>query len=658
MPKTQKDIEKYLINLYDSIIKNGKTHDEALENISIICKELTNHEIYSPLETVMRASSSDYNHFINEEIESQNFKDYHIQQTSLDLSIYKNALLKVLDCWQKKAEKSILPTNQSAKDIITQFSNLILEKDSEKIVFEPAIGTATLLLNINYNQLIGFDVNKRLVQFANNLLELNKIENKYITANNSLNKPLTIQDLTQIDVKFSAKNSSQGKADNIDYENIWNNKGLFIFDPPIGTKMSKSSLLKTKTAEILENSTEDDVLSEVNFLLNFLVYAKNDSYCLCKMPNSFLTSRQRDLDVLRKYLINNSLIAVIRDYDNFVILLLKQTKNIASTPFYTINYDSSLSEEIIRKIISQEDFSNISNPNINITTRKTIINETAGNVITLPHIQLDLEKYEKPVYYFNQIVNRETEIKSQLINIGNKLIENGLISLSEEKDKELKELLSDYYSINPIIEQPHNETQEEDHIGDSQNISDNKYWFDNDTGISENLKTSFQKIVPQYINNQNNVCNLYSDSIEIKEYFNYLSILYQNKYLKNENGKLILSLNKEEKFQNINNYEEEIMPKNYSSNNLGYNINTSLKLISEKQKTFYINLCKYWFNYQFNTNKDLFEEYSYAYITRTLKMFETLGLVVCINKEQSVTNYYDKFRPYHPLVDEFEFEVI
>lgn len=649
MPKTQKDIEKYLIDLYDSIIKNGKTHDEALENVSIICKKLT---------TVLQTSASDYNHFINEEIKSQNFKDHHVQQTSLDLSIYKDALIKVLERWQKKAEKSILPTNQSAKEIITKFSNVILENDSEKFVFEPAIGTATLLLNINYNQLIGFDVNSRLVQFANNLLELNNIKNKYITTNNSLNKSLTIQDLTQIDVKFSARNSSQEKANNIDDENIWNNKGLFIFDPPIGNKMSKSSLLKAKTAEILENSTEDDVLTEVNFLLHFLAYAKNDSYCLCKMPISFLTSRQRDLDSLRKYLIKNNLIAAIRDYDNFIILFLKQTKNLLSTPFYTINYDSNLSEEIIRKIILQEDFRNPANSNINITTRETIINETAGNIINLPSLLLNLKKYEKPVYYFNQIVNRETEIKSKLITIGNKLIENDLISLSEEKDKELKELLSNYYSINPIIEQNQDNTQEQIPAEESQNISNNKYWFDDDKEISKDLKTSFQKIVPEYINKKNEIYNLDPYSIEIKEYFNYLSILYQNKYLKNNNGKLVLSLKKDEKFQNLNDYEEEIMPKNYSSNNIGYNIDTSLKLISEKQKIFYINLCKYWFNYQCNINKALFEEYSYAYITRTLKMFETLGLTVCINKEQSVTNYYDKFRPYHPLVDEFEFEVI
>ena len=57
-----------------------------------------------------------------------------------------------------------------------------------------------------------------------------------------------------------------------------------------------------------------------------------------------------------------------------------------------------------------------------------------------------------------------------------------------------------------------------------------------------------------------------------------------------------------------------------------------------------------------NLNKDLFGAYSYAYITRTLKLFETLGLVTCLDNEQNYTNYYDMFRPYHPLIDDFKTE--
>lgn len=350
MAKTQKDIENYLDDLYDTVISNGKTHDEALEYVSIICRALTLSDLNIMLEKGYLAASSKYDYtFFNQIVETPKFNDLKLSSTSLDINDYKNALLKILERWQKKAEKDIIPTNSSAKEIITNFANAILDSDTEKFIIEPAIGTASLLLNINYNKILGFDINERLVTFARNLLELSNKDNEKIRPNNSLNKALTIKDLTNISVNFKTKtDSSNQEVNDIDEDNIWNNKGLFIFDPPIGNKMQKSSLLKSKTTDILKNSTENYVLSEVNFLLNFLAFAQNDSYCLCKMPSSFLHSRQKDLDALREYIITNNLLAVIKDTDNFIILFLqKKNESLKDLPLYATNYDSVLSEEFI-----------------------------------------------------------------------------------------------------------------------------------------------------------------------------------------------------------------------------------------------------------------------------------------------------------------------
>ena len=418
--------------------------------------------------------------------------------------------------------------------------------------------------------------------------------------------------------------------------------------------MQKSSLLKSKTTDILKNSTENYVLSEVNFLLNFLAFAQNDSYCLCKMPSSFLHSRQKDLDALREYIITNNLLAVIKDTDNFIILFLqKKNESLKDSPLYATNYDSVLSEEFIRNIITQQDIDVTSNQNINKLTRSEILDELAGNIIPMP--SSNVKKYEKPVYYFNQLVNYESDIKSQVITIGEKLLENKFIDLSEESNQNLKNLINDYYSIIPNID--FTEAQEEESVITTQENTDiQQYWFNNDEGISEVLKKSFIKIVPNYINKQNEICNLDPYLIDIKKYFSYLNILYKNNYLKYENEKLILSLHKEVTYSNSEDFEEVIKPEKYKSPN--FSLNVPLGLISSKQKALYVNLCNYWFNYQENSNKDLFGEFPYAYITRTLKLFETLGLVICINNKQNYTNYYDMFRPYHPLIDDFEAEVI
>ena len=642
MAKTQKDIENYLNDLYDTVISNGKTHDEALAITSDICNLLISPTISSTLmmfEEAVRGSD-----FIRKITGQEAFSQSKIENTQLDKNSYKKALIQILEKWSKQAEKSLLPTNKSAQEIITNFANAILEPDTEKIIIEPAIGTASLLLNINYNQVLGCDINERLVTFARNLLGLSDKDNYHIYSNNSLNKAITKTD------------SSNQEVNDIDDDNIWNNKGLFIFVPPIGNKMQKSSMLKSHTMDILKNSTENYVLSEVNFLLNFLAFAQNDSYCLCKMPSSFLHSRQKDLDALREYIITNNLLAVIKDADNFIILFLqKNNESLMDFPLYTINYDSDLSDEIIKNIITKQDIDITLNQNINKLTRSEILDELAGNIIPMPSSKIDVKKYEKPVYYFNQLVNYESDIKSQVITIGEKLLENKFIDLSEESNQNLKNLINDYCSIIPNIEST--QAQEEESITTMQeNMDIRQYWFNNDDGISEVLKNSFIKIVPNYINKQNEICNLDPYLIDIKEYFSYLNILYKNNYLKYENKKLILSLQKEVIYSNSEDFEIIIKPEKYKSHN--FSLNVPLSLISSKQKALYDNLCKYWFNYQENSNKDLFGEYPYAYITRTLKLFETLRLVICVDHEQNYTNYYDMFRPYHPLIDNFEAEVI
>lgn len=667
MAKTQNDIANYLDVIYDAVILNGKTHDEALAITSDLCNLLISPTINSTLKMVEEsARGSD---FIKEMISQDAFNQSKIENTQLNKNNYKNALILILEKWSKQAEKSLLPTNKSAKEIITNFANTILESDTEKIVIEPAIGTASLLLNINYNQVLGCDINERLVTFARNLLELSDKDNDNIYFNNSLNKALTIKDLTNISVNFKPKTDfSKQEVNIIDKDNIWNNKGLFIFDPPIGNKMQKSSMLKSHTTDILKNSTENYVLSEVNFLLNFLAFAQNDSYCLCKMPSSFLTSRQKDLDALREYIITNNLLAVIKDTDNFIILFLqKKNESLKDSPLYAINYDSGLSKEFIRNIITKQDIDITSNQNINKLTRSEILDELAGNIIPMPSSKIDVKKYEKPVYYFNKIIGLEKEICSNIKTIKTSLVENEFIYLTEEENSQYTSSISDkdeLEQITPIVVSTNTQTSSSD--GSEENteeVQSESSVSEPQTGalwyklLKQDEDKELYKIFHSEILNIDDYIISITSLDSVKTAFDYLSLLYSRKLIKIEEYKITLTKSKDDLFNEENSkFEDKILTENYKDNNK--RIGFVLNIISTKQKELYSNLCKYWFNYQENSNKDLFGEYSYAYITRTLKLFETLGLVVCIDHENNYTNYYDMFRPYHPLIDNFEDEVI
>lgn len=665
MAKTQNDIANYLDVIYDAVILNGKTHDEALAITSDLCNLLISPTINSTFKMVEEsARGSD---FIKEMISQDAFNQSKIENTQLDKNNYKNALILILEKWSKQAEKSLLPTNKSAKEIITNFANTILESDTEKIVIEPAIGTASLLLNINYNQVLGCDNNERLVTFARNLLELSDKDNHNIYSNNSLNKALTIKDLTNSSVNFKPKTDfSKQEVNIIDNDNIWNNKGLFIFDPPIGNKMQKSSMLKSHTTDILKNSIENYVLSEVNFLLNFLAFAQNDSYCLCKMPSSFLTSRQKDLDALREYIITNNLLAVIKDTDNFIILFLqKKNESLKVSPLYSINYDSDLSKEFIRNIITKQDIDITSNQNINKLTRAEILDKIAGNIIQMPSSKMDVKKYEKPVYYFNKIIGFEKEICSNIKTIKTSLVENEFIYLTEEENSQYTSCISDkdeLEQITPIVantqtassdgtEENTEEVQSESSVSEPQTGA---LWY---KLLKQDEDKELYKIFHSEILNIDDYIISITSLDSVKTAFDYLSLLYSRKLIKIEEYKITLTKSKDDLFNEENSkFEDKILTENYKDNNK--RIGFVLNIISTKQKELYSNLCKYWFNYQENSNKDLFGEYSYAYITRTLKLFETLGLVVCIDHEDNYTNYYDMFRPYHPLIDNFEDEGI
>ena len=345
MPNKKSEIESKLLNYYEDIIRKGKTHDEALQDTAKYCYQIANQK--KGLLTNKEA------------------KDI-IENTSK--KIYAESLLILLSRWEKQTEKENLPTGKHSREVITLLVNTVIRNENIKQVIDPAAGLGILLTNINADEFILQDRNERFLTFAENYHRLLGHNNIKTILGNSL--------------------------DVYDYD-IWHKKGIYISDPPIGgKKYPKSNALKIITNKYLNNSQEDYILPEIHFLLNYLAFAGEDSYFICKMPNSILTSRQNDLDNLRKYLIENSLIAAIKDYDGFIILLLK--KNIdKDSKIYTINYDESITNDILDYVI-KDDYSTITRTiqNINIFERDKLANNIDGSIISLPKIKIDIKQYK------------------------------------------------------------------------------------------------------------------------------------------------------------------------------------------------------------------------------------------------------------------------
>lgn len=343
----------------------------------------------------------------------------------------------------------------------------------------------------------------------------------------------------------------------------------------------------------------------------------------------------------------------------------KKNESLKDSPLYAINYDFDLSKEFIRNIITKQDIDITSNQNINKLTRAEILDEIAGNIIQMPSSKMYVKKYEKPVYYFNKIIGFEKEICSNIKTIKTSLVENEFIYLTEEENSQYTSYISDkdeLEQITPIVantqtassdgtEENTEEVQSESSVSEPQTGA---LWY---KLLKQDEDKELYKIFHSEILNIDDYIISITSSNSVKTAFDYLSLLYSRKLIKIEGYKITLTKSKDDLFNEENSkFENKILPENYKDDNK--RIDLALKIISPKQKNLYSNLCKYWFNYQENSNKNLFDSYPYAYITRTLKLFETLGLVICVDHEQNYTNYYDMFRPYHPLIDDFEAEVI
>ena len=521
MPNKKSEIESKLLNYYEDIIRKGKTHDEALQDTAKYCYQIANQK--KGLLTNKEA------------------KDI-IENTSK--KIYAESLLILLSRWEKQTEKENLPTGKHSREVITLLVNTVIRNENIKQVIDPAAGLGILLTNINADEFILQDRNERFLTFAENYHRLLGHNNIKTILGNSL--------------------------DVYDYD-IWHKKGIYISDPPIGgKKYPKSNALKIITNKYLNNSQEDYILPEIHFLLNYLAFAGEDSYFICKMPNSILTSRQNDLDNLRKYLIENSLIAAIKDYDGFIILLLK--KNIdKDSKIYTINYDESITNDILDYVI-KDDYSTITRTiqNINIFERDKLANNIDGSIISLPKIKIDIKQYKEPIFYFNKIINTEQNITNAIKTISDSLISNKLIFMEEDEKSNLDtaiETKNNLSEINPIYDKSlaslYYEIIDDDNNSNVQtNISEETtYWYNS---LSENHE--LYPIFSQELLTFNNYELTEINANKIKTSYDCISNLYSKNLLKFENGKLYLTNNIEQKFENNNtNYDEIIKPIKYKN---------------------------------------------------------------------------------------------
>ena len=340
--------------------------------------------------------------------------------------IIKRSIEKLIEQNSQFLQPSSQKTSTSTEKII----RTIAKKLPVKIYMDIAIGTGSLLTNLD-GEIYGSDINPRMAIIA------------------------------KIYLYFCDKNIHLGEH-NEDYENIqiddsienyiqYNKKepAVVIFDPPMGDYRKYPQIEEWQQTSVLESKKLVKLQSELLFLLSFLINAENDDYFIGLFPENILTKNNKDYNSIRKYLIENSLIAVIKVLEPHVLLIGKKKLN---TDKYkeipVIRIQSILSEEqldfISSELIKGEDFDFESDNKDFRNITRVVYNRKDfkdNYIINLP-LKISYEdtyknQIKSPKELLNSLQEKENTIKSLMQNLSENIANTELYSEDAKENREL-----------------------------------------------------------------------------------------------------------------------------------------------------------------------------------------------------------------------------
>lgn len=297
-----KDALQKLYKIADSFYKNGKY---GLERISLICNTIKqvffankfNH--FNTLKEIHNLSDANIRNILKEVYSdlSSIFNEEQIRElVYYVIELIKNypskdiaqAIQQLIDNDIKAS--GLIPTDEFSIRIMQGFA----KKMSNGYYIDPCVGTGRLLAGLNAKDLIGYDINSYCKDIADTYLNL--LENK--AENTRFSLKLSTENFLYMDLCFS--NSIVGRT--------------FVFDPPLNDTLELYGEMYQNLSANNIYSANNNIPSEYAFLskILFSVPDKENTSFICVFANNFLSAQDKFKMTFRRYLMNNSLIAVIQ----------------------------------------------------------------------------------------------------------------------------------------------------------------------------------------------------------------------------------------------------------------------------------------------------------------------------------------------------------
>lgn len=581
-------------------------------------------------------------YFVNEQLEEslvQNIKNYREFATFRKVDI-RNAIESLLLDKCSFLQASCRQTNNFTQKIITKISKFL---NSKGPYIDLALGTGSLLKDLD-GEICGNDINPKMVIIARCYLYF-YIEN------------VTYEDLMN-DIRL------RDSVESFDYSDY--HDAVIIFDPPMGDFRLYPKDEKWQNTEILPFSKPVKLQSEVLFLMNFLINANKNDFFIGLFPENILIKNSKEYNSIRKYLIENSLIAVIRVLTGHVLLIGKKkldVKKYSEIPVIRIQTDlnDNQLDFIVSEIIKGNNFDFNKYLSIEPSNFGTIIKEYDS-----------IEDYNKDFRSITTAIYNRKDFKSNyLINLPSKITYEDIYKNKIKSPKELLSSLQEKEDTIKILMQNLSEKIANTEF-DSDNInkeSPKPLWFEkyDEKNDPELINALYYFYKMGYQLTSDNIDN-YQDfqireNINSDSYYN-LKILYKDGRVKLLKTKAKIYFGNDEKFKFANIKLSEFYKVFNPMNETG--IKGIMQMIESDNnvKTTFEDLCRYWMLDQDEDNTLLKQkEFPIKEFIRCLKVLENLGLVIFDKRkfppseqEHSEIDLYKRFVPNIKYINAIKFE--
>lgn len=613
-----KDALQKLYKIADSFYKNGKY---GLERISLICNTIKqvffankfNH--FNTLKEIHNLSDANIRNILKEVYSdlSSIFNEEQIRElVYYVIELIKNypskdiaqAIQQLIDNDIKAS--GLIPTDEFSIRIMQGFA----KKMSNGYYIDPCVGTGRLLAGLNAKDLIGYDINSYCKDIADTYLNL--LENK--AENTRFSLKLSTENFLYMDLRFS--NSIVGRT--------------FVFDPPLNDTLELYGEMYQNLSANNIYSANNNIPSEYAFLskILFSVPDKENTSFICVFANNFLSAQDKFKMTFRRYLMNNSLIAVIQSNfseSNKIQKIILVGKNKLDNPHNSLRYFITPKD----KNISEDDISRIVQKCLNNETfdEKEFYNISKIKAYTLQEIRENDYQISMPQYYEDEV--NPNEIKSLSEIVGDlKTSNQNLISTSNNLEILTNNLLDGIKNVQESnIELPNILPKAEKNI-----------WFEKeDSDVAKAIRFFKNKEEGwTRIEIKLNLDNLTNEIENIK-------ILYKENRLRIKNNYFEINTRKNNQSQNKALLAESLI---ISTKRNKYWTNIT-KYLAPRQIKIFEEFIKFYFE-DLKVNKKYFTDFTTSEMHSTIGTLRALGL---LKYRADIDNIYERYFPYVNLLN-------